>query len=214
MSDRTRGQDTRQRILEEACKVFGEKGYRDATHAEICQRAGANVAAINYYFGTKEELYKAAFEHLAEKADAYYALDGGLPPTAAPAKRLYAYIRAFLSRMFDPERLGSLHRIRMAERFEPTGILDETLARRLAEDRAQILGILRELLGPDVPQREVQWCEMSIIGQCFMAAPGPQDNGPAQLFGINAGILDALAEHICSFSLAGVKALRRKAAPK
>ncbi|MBW2127416.1 MAG: helix-turn-helix transcriptional regulator [Deltaproteobacteria bacterium] len=36
-----------------ACEVFAEKGYRAATIADICGRAKANVAAVNYYFGDK-----------------------------------------------------------------------------------------------------------------------------------------------------------------
>ena len=208
MSDRARGQDTRQRIIEEACKVFGEKGYRDATHVEICRRAGANVAAINYYFGSKETLYRAVFERLAEKADALYPLHGGVLPDAPPEERLHAFIRALLRRMFDPERLGHLHRIRMAEMFDPTGLLAEPLERRLAQDRKHILSILRELLGPDAPQRDLEWCEMSIVGQCFMGAPGPNDEGPRVVFGLEAKDVDRLAQHVLVFSLAGVQAIR------
>ena len=58
MTNQRRGQETKEAILENACKVFAEKGYRDATHAEICRCAGTNVASINYYFGSKENLYR------------------------------------------------------------------------------------------------------------------------------------------------------------
>lgn len=210
MSDRRRGQETKERVLEAACKVFAEKGYRDATHAEICKRAGTNVAAINYYFHSKESLYRAVFERLAERAETLYPLSGGLPPAAAPEKRLQAFIHAHLSRMFDPERLGYLHRIRMAEMFDPTGLLTEPLDRRLARDREHILRILRKLLGPRALQRDLEWCEMSIIGQCLMGAPGPRDEGPRVIFKLEARDVDRLAEHILRFSLAGVKAIRRR----
>lgn len=207
MGERRRGQETKERVLEEACKVFAEKGYRDATHAEICRRARTNVAAINYYFESKEALYRATFEHLAEKAETLYPLSGGLPPTAAPEKRLQAFIHAHLSRMFDRECLGYLHRIRMAEMFDPTGLLAEPLERRLAQDRRHVLSILRELLGPDASQRDLEWCEMSIVGQCFMGAPGPNDEGPRAIFGLEAKDVDRLAQHILLFSLAGVQAV-------
>jgi hypothetical protein len=48
---------TRERLLAGACEIFTKKGYRDATIADICERAGANVAAVNYHFGDKETLY-------------------------------------------------------------------------------------------------------------------------------------------------------------
>jgi len=210
MIGRRRGEDSKARVLEAACKVFAEKGYRDATHAEICRRAGINAAAINYYFASKESLYRAAFERLTEKAEISHPLDGGLPASSPPERRLHAFIYAHLSRMFDPVRLGYLHHIRMGEMFEPTGLLDDLLERTLARARRQILGILRELLGPQVPERDVAWCEMSIVGQCFMGAPGPRDKGPRVVFGLSASDVDRLADHILRFSLAGVRAIREK----
>lgn len=211
MSGQSRGHETRQRILEEACKVFGEKGYRDATHAEICQRAGANVAAINYYFGTKEALYRAAFTHLNEKADLLYPLDGGLSTDTPPEQRLHAFIEAFLRRFFDPERLGHLHRIHMAEMFDSTGLLEELSEERLARNRGYILGILRQLLGPQASQRDLHWCEMSIISQC-MVPPNrePNHKGPRTIFGLVASEVDRLAEHIFAFSLAGIRAIGQR----
>lgn len=217
MNDRRRGEGTKERVLEEACKVFAEKGYRDATHAEICRRAGTNAAAVNYYFASKDSLYRAAFERLTERMDRLHPLDGGLPETAPAEKRLHAFIRAHLSRMFDPEHFGDLHRIRMAEMFDPTGLLDELLAKRLDGDRQFVQDILRDLLGPDVPRHDLEWCEMSLISQCFVAGPGPAHKkhpggGPRALFGLEAAGVDRLTDHIHTFSMAGIKAIRRKCA--
>lgn len=55
-----RGQTARARLLEAAIEVFGEKGPRAASVREIARAAGQNVAAIKYYFGSKEGLYHAA----------------------------------------------------------------------------------------------------------------------------------------------------------
>jgi AcrR family transcriptional regulator len=46
MARRKDGRDTRDRVLRAARKVFAEKGLRDATVAEICTRARANLAAV------------------------------------------------------------------------------------------------------------------------------------------------------------------------
>lgn len=210
MSGHKRGQETRQRILEEACIVFGEKGFRDATHAEICRRAGSNVAAINYYFGSKEELYRAVFEHLLQRNEELYPFDEGIKPDATPEQRLRAFIRAFLRRGFDKEPLKHLHNIRMTEMFDRSGHLDEVMEKWLSRDRSYILGLLRQMMGPDVPQRDVEWCEMSIVSQCFVVSHRPRDDTRKDIFGIEEAGVERLAEHVQAFSLAGIKAIARK----
>ncbi len=208
---RRRGGATKETILEEACKVFADKGFRDATHAEICRRAGANSAAVNYYFTNKESLYRAVFERLTQNVERLYPLDGGLPTKSSPESRLRAFIHAHLSRVFDPEVLGDLHRIRMAEMFDPTGVLEDLLAQQLANDRNHIHRVLREFLAPDESRTNLERCEMSIVGQCFIGGPRPPDKGAPSIFGFGPGDVDRLTEHIVRFSIAGIQAIREKA---
>jgi AcrR family transcriptional regulator len=49
-------------ILEASIEVFGEKGYHEASLAEIARRAGVAQGLINYYFGGKEQLVGAALD--------------------------------------------------------------------------------------------------------------------------------------------------------
>src|SRR5476649_1551139 len=93
--------ETRRQLLEAAGGVFAEVGFRDATVREICRRAGANVAAINYHFGDKETLYLEVLRYAHGKALAKYPPMLDLPDDAPPKKKLRAFVHSMLQRIFD-----------------------------------------------------------------------------------------------------------------
>lgn len=58
----TKGERTRQRLLEIAIERFGERGYRSASVSEIARTAGLTQAAAYAYFPSKEALFEAAVD--------------------------------------------------------------------------------------------------------------------------------------------------------
>ena len=69
----TRGEDTRRRILETALEIFASEGYEGASTRLLAERAGVNLPAIQYYFGSKEGLYRAVIQSIAESTEAHMA---------------------------------------------------------------------------------------------------------------------------------------------
>src|SRR5579871_2369299 len=59
---RRRDGDTEQRVLDAAHAVFLRRGTAGARMQEIAKEAGVNQALLHYYFRTKEQLARAAFE--------------------------------------------------------------------------------------------------------------------------------------------------------
>ncbi|HYM01755.1 MAG TPA: CerR family C-terminal domain-containing protein [Stellaceae bacterium] len=59
-----RGETTRRRILDTAIEVFGTYEYDGASTRMLAERAGVNLPAIQYYFGSKEGLYRAAIAQI------------------------------------------------------------------------------------------------------------------------------------------------------
>ncbi|WP_374166111.1 TetR/AcrR family transcriptional regulator [Arcticibacter sp. MXS-1] len=55
-------EDRKESILETAERLFSENGYDGTSTRAIASEAGVNMAMLNYYFGSKEGLYKAVFE--------------------------------------------------------------------------------------------------------------------------------------------------------
>ncbi len=64
MRERSDGKATREAIIEAAEAEFAERGYAAASTRAICARAGANVALVNRYFGSKENLYRVVAKRL------------------------------------------------------------------------------------------------------------------------------------------------------
>ncbi len=92
---------TRERILEAAGEVFAEVGFRCATVRRICERAGVNVAAINYHFRSKEELYYEVLKYWHEFAVKKYPPLLGVGEDAPAEEQLRAFILSLLLRMLD-----------------------------------------------------------------------------------------------------------------
>jgi AcrR family transcriptional regulator len=68
-----RGDETRQRIIDAAIRLFGEHGYKDASTRDIAAAAGVNAPALQYYFENKEGLYKACAEYITDDLQARFA---------------------------------------------------------------------------------------------------------------------------------------------
>jgi AcrR family transcriptional regulator len=208
-------QETRQRLLDAAAEVFAKKGFWEATHAEICQKAGANTAAINYHFTSKENLYVEAWRHAYERSVEAHPADGGVPAEAPPEERLHGRILALMRRMEDPANCEV--EIVFREMSNPTGLLAEVLHRAVEPMRLSLRAIVKELLGAGVDEQTVTFCEMSLMGQCFgplhhlrrfrPAGEKPKFGGPPIDFD-----MEQLADHVTRFTLAGIRGVREQAA--
>ena len=124
---------TKKSLLAAASNFCAEKGYRDATIAEICERAKANVAAVNYHFGDKETLYIEAWRHSFSNSLKAHPPDGGVSEDARPEERLRGQVEALLHRMADENNREFLivHR----ELANPTGLLEEVMRKDIRPAR-------------------------------------------------------------------------------
>ncbi len=57
-------EDTRNTLLTTAIRLFGQYGYDGVTTRALARAAGANIAAIKYHFGSKDDLYVGAIDHI------------------------------------------------------------------------------------------------------------------------------------------------------
>ena len=206
--------ETPKRLLEAAGIVFAKKGYHHATVAEICERAEANIAAVNYYFRSKESLYVEAWREAFRRSVEAHPPAGGVADDAPPKDRLRGRIRALVERVADPSSIE--FEIIHKELANPTGLLSEPMAEAIEPIRRGMSGVIREVLGPQAPDEAVRLCEMSIMTSCIhflmpsrlrrTLPEGAHLPGPPPL----EVDLDTIAHHIFRFSLAGLRAVRRR----
>jgi len=210
------GQETRRNLLQAACRVFAARGFWDATLAEICKQAGANTAAANYYFGGKEALYVESWRYAFRKSLEAYPVDGGADPDASVEERLRRRVLSIMRRIIDPE--SQYFDIVHKELANPTGLLADAMQESMGVISREFVSIVRELLGDEASEQQVRLCHMSIRAQCFgpllrerrlkTAFPGPQPPGIEPIL----DDVETLADHVTRFSLAGIRAVRRRTA--
>lgn len=208
---------TRERLLEAAGEVFAEKGFRAATIRDICQRANANVAAVSYHFGSKEQLYHTVIGYWVEFAAERNPLQP--PGDATPEQRLQHFVAAMLRRILDEGKPAWHGRLMFREMFEPTSYMDEHLRRYVAPMLQVLRDILSQWPGRKLSDTEIHLETMSIMGQILfpmrIREVGPRMDalrlnpcGTEATPEGNPITVDTLARHITAFTSAALTARR------
>jgi len=208
--DNIAAQETRRKLILAAAEVFAEKGLHAALIRDITARAGENIAAINYHFRDKFELYCVVLREVHCRA--FEAVDA-LAPGGTPAERLRRFIGAYLRSLLDPERPWWQSRLIARELMEPTPALDVFIEEHVRHKAA----LLRTLVGELCPHADVEQVMLgscSVIAQCMFFPY----NRPitSRLFPqiYASDHLDMLIDHVTDFSLAGLAELERAAASR
>jgi AcrR family transcriptional regulator len=198
--------ETRERLIDASARLFAERGYSKVTVREICQRAHANVAAVNYHFGGKTGLYdevvSAAIRTMQKTTEEIR--DAGA--TRKADEQLAIFVRIFLSRVME-HRDGWIHHLMMQEISDPTPALDRVVKSVVRPRMAYLASVVARLLDCDADDPRVQHCVMSVQSQCL--AMLNDRVAQFQPFTMTPRRITALADHITKFSLAGIRALRR-----
>jgi len=197
--------NTQDRILEAAGEVFAENGFRCATIRMICERARVNVAAINYHFHSKEELYADVLKYWHEFAIKKYPPLLGVGEHAAPEEQLRAFIRSLLFRVLDKGKPSWFGRVMAREMTEPTQAFDRMVNEVMRPLDGLLAAIIKRIVGTPVSEEIVRMCCASILSQCFYYY---NTRVIAPLFQRDMSEpdeIERIADHILRFSLKGLE---------
>ena len=161
---------TKARILDAAEALFMEHGFEATSLRAITAAAAANLAAVNYHFGSKEVLFQAVLTRRLdpmnqERVDILTRLEIEAAPRPLPCDRiLSAMFIPALRLARDPER-GGKNFLRLLGRAsaDPAPFIRKFLAEQYAVMIARFKAAFGRAL-PDLPKRELSWRLHFIMG--------------------------------------------------
>ncbi|HMA66275.1 MAG TPA: CerR family C-terminal domain-containing protein [Desulfosalsimonadaceae bacterium] len=159
---------TRERILDQAERLFAVKGFEAVSIREITRAAASNLAAVNYYFGNKKNLYLEVFrqrwmirtrlvrQSFAEKL-------AGNPNPSIP-EILHAMARAFLDGPLSDEQRRQHALLMQREMARPGDALKLVVEEVMRPYHEELITLLRPNLPRHVDEERLRLCVLSILG--------------------------------------------------
>ncbi|MDR2117271.1 MAG: TetR/AcrR family transcriptional regulator [Planctomycetaceae bacterium] len=155
------------RIIEAAGPIFAQKGFAATTVREICAAAKVNQAAINYYFGSKEGLYKKVFESICSSFTSFQ-YEMVEPDQSHPfEERFHELIVRRAKDFFATEQVEWKSQLLFREFHDPTPSCGEKFQEYIIRDYKVIYRYLDEYFDPATPEH-IRWkCIFSMFGSIF-----------------------------------------------
>lgn len=207
--------DAKTRLLVVAERMFAKRGFACTSIRDLATEAGVNIAAVNYHFRSKEELYLETLRYAMRRAKDVHprfarilrqSQQIGTPEAARQG--IVHFIETFIIHLYgQPAGTDYSAALMSHEMLHPTGALD-IVVREFIQPRFEILTALVRLARPDLKSDlDVAFHAFSIVGQClhmhFCRPIVLQLTGEGKL---TARFLRRMARHIAEFSIRGLSA--------
>jgi AcrR family transcriptional regulator len=209
-----RGSATRQRLIAAAEQLLAQADAREVTLRDITAAAHANVAAVNYHFGSKDSLLRSILERaLANHAARYLAALDELSDCGEPCSLdavVRAHVHASLAAVDD--RSGILERIGARLMVPDSRELRELVVATHAEPDARLFEMLSPLL-PQLSRDELQFrltAMHQMIGAVALGAVGEQlvaqGEAPPARDALEAGVVACVVGALSAPAVGGASA--------
>jgi AcrR family transcriptional regulator len=161
---------TKERILDAAESLFMTHGFEATSLRAITARAGVNLAAVHYHFGSKEELFQSVLARRLDplnlaRLDLLTRLEAQASPSPLPCELvLKAFLTPALSLARDPAR-GGKDFLRLLGRAyaDPAPFIRHFLSEQYGVTIARFKAAFARAL-PQLPARELSWRLHFIMG--------------------------------------------------
>jgi AcrR family transcriptional regulator len=204
---------TREQLLETAGQVFSEKGFAGATGKEICERSGANAAAVVYHFGGMDKLYGAVLQEARKRLAPSEALATAVERETDPQAKLTAFIGLLVQAVSGPASSTWAVRLLSREMISPSAIFDEMRNKEMRARAAILTSIVGELTGLPADDAAVARSCINIMapfGILMLIRPQRVERiFPVLSFGPES--MQDTTRHMVQFALGGLAAIARNA---
>ena len=205
-------QTTQLQLLEAAGQEFAEKGFERTTAKEICERAGTNTAAVNYYFGGIEGLHAAVLEEARNRLFSADAVSKAVAGKSDPKARLEAVLDVVARALTGPLSSSWVFRVLGRELVSPSSML-ETKEKVILPRARQLRQFIAELMKlPEDHPAVARGC-VSLMAPICMLILADRDHLARALpaMGLKPDDAPAIARHMFRYALAGMEAVARDA---
>jgi AcrR family transcriptional regulator len=202
-----KSKSTQKKLFNAGTKVFADKGYRDATVREICKKAGAaNINAVNYYFGSKENLYREILDTIFS---AYDRFDQENWDRKTPQEQLRSMISNFCAMLYKNNAFASdITSIFISEMTQPSPFIEELVDTYNRPRIKRHLKMFRDLLGEDATDDMARDCLVSVAGQLlYYSFAWPVFSRLFPDYSADERY-EQWAAHVYEFSVGGIEAVR------
>lgn len=164
-------EETKEKIIDAAIDEFSDFGYQKATIRDISKRAKVNLAAINYHFSSKKELYRNVLEAVFSGDNAAAEVPSGKDVNSR--KKLEAALREWIE-IFMARLVGSSfeedhrkYRICVHEMLFPSDIFDEVANKYIRKDIEPLMDIISKGMPENAKREKILIKTFSVLGRCF-----------------------------------------------
>ena len=203
--------DTKQRILDAAERLFAERGFAGTSLRAITQEAGANLAAVHYHYGPKDELLKAVLNRLIVpmNEERLRLLDEAVAAADPEPPTVEAILGAFVGpdlRLL--ERLASkgpeVPRLISRSYIEGGPVMRELMDEQFGEVRQKLFPALEAAL-PHLTVEEIAWRMLCVVGVIIYMFAGVETAGGLPSL-VDLTDIDATLRRVVAFVLPGLAA--------
>jgi AcrR family transcriptional regulator len=176
-STSSRGDQTREALIDAAVEVFGRDGFRAASTRSIADAAHVNQALIGYHFGGKPGLYLAVFDRItrrvalymdpvAQAIEAHFAPESA-PPTDVCLALVHRLIDALVATFSAPES-AAWARLILREQQNPSEAFDLLYGGAIGRILALLTRLIAQIRGVDPDAVEPRLLCQTVIGQALV----------------------------------------------